>query len=258
MLTLKNAKSAVADAAIAYAPVQTKVRAIEQFIRQSEAEIKKLRRDLRSTTRVSKRNTIQGKIAVLQNEIAGQRKQIPPGWQDTNREFKKLTAQLNASRTKWRRQSDGTYSEIRMMVASIESEAELSTFAESLRQIRLSATAVSAADLLSKVKISYKNLSSIYDVEEALKALSVARRALDDESPDLQKAMGMIDVTLASIDQELIWRTAAKTGFYAELAEFEIFARSNLGLREQDRLTPEQVDIITPCLAQHRNLSLQF
>ena len=68
----------------------------------------------------------------------------------------------------------------------------------------------------------------------------------------------MIDVTLASIDQELIWRTAAKTGFYAELAEFEIFARSNLGLREQDRLTPEQVDIITPCLAQHRNLALQF
>ena len=49
---IKNAKSAVADAAIAYAPVQTKVRAIERFIRQSEAEIKKLRRDLRSTTQV--------------------------------------------------------------------------------------------------------------------------------------------------------------------------------------------------------------
>jgi len=43
-----------------------------------------------------------------------------------------------------------------------------------------------------------------------------------------------------------------------ELEEFERYARSNLGLREQSRLKPEQVEFVTPCLAQHRNLTLQF
>jgi len=65
-------------------------------------------------------------------------------------------------------------------------------------------------------------------------------------------------VSLANIEAEIVWRSAAKTGLYDELAEFEKFARSNLGLREQGRLTPEQVDFVTPCLAQHRNLTLQF
>ena len=38
----------------------------------------------------------------------------------------------------------------------------------------------------------------------------------------------------------------------------EKYTQNNLGLREQERLTPEQVDIITPCLAKHRNIALQF
>ena len=42
------------------------------------------------------------------------------------------------------------------------------------------------------------------------------------------------------------------------LVNFETYTRYNLGLREQKRLADEQVDAITPCLAKHRNLSLQF
>ena len=48
------------------------------------------------------------------------------------------------------------------------------------------------------------------------------------------------------------------TGPYTELVAFERYAKNNLGLREQDRLTEEQVDMIVPCLARHRNISLHF
>jgi len=67
-----------------------------------------------------------------------------------------------------------------------------------------------------------------------------------------------LDKALAVIGEERAWRSAARSGIYQPLADFEKFARTNLGLREQDRLTPGQVDAITPCLAQHQDISLQF
>jgi hypothetical protein len=48
------------------------------------------------------------------------------------------------------------------------------------------------------------------------------------------------------------------TGPYNKLVAFESYAKNNLGLREQERLTEEQVDMIVPCLARHRNISLHF
>jgi hypothetical protein len=159
---------------------------------------------------------------------------------------------------KLRRQSDQAYADIRLLVASLETEAELRAIGETLRQIRADMATAPPADLLRRVKTSYSDLGKIPDVSDAVKALSGARSVLNDPSPDRQEATVMMDATLAIIGRELAWRSAAKTTLYTELLAFESFARSNLGLREQDRLTPEQVDIITPCLAQHRNLALQF
>ena len=61
-----------------------------------------------------------------------------------------------------------------------------------------------------------------------------------------------------AIDSEIAWRVAADGALLDQINSFELFARTNLGLREQDRLNPEQVDYVTPCLAKHRDLSLQF
>jgi hypothetical protein len=111
---------------------------------------------------------------------------------------------------------------------------------------------------LSGIKDAYEALNKIPDADAAAQPLSDARRALDDPAPDLAKARTQLDMSLAVIDAELAWRGAAKSGLYTELLAFETYARTNLGLREQDRLTPEQVDFVTPCLAQHRDLALQF
>ena len=105
--------------------IHTEVRAIERVIAKGEKEIKELQRDLRNETGVSKRNRIQSRITELQDEIVVNREAIPAGWQNTNREFKKLTANLNSSRTKLRRQSDQAYSDIRLFVNSIDAEPKL-------------------------------------------------------------------------------------------------------------------------------------
>ena len=139
----------------------------------------------------------------------------------------------------------------------IDSEPKLFTIAGKLRDIKSSA-AKSPTALSDNLKAVYSELNKVPGADKAAKLLSDARRLLGGASPDPAKAMEQIDVSLANIEAEIVWRSAAKTGFYDELTEFEKFARSNLGLREQGRLTPEQVDFVTPCLAQHRNLTLQF
>ncbi|MEK9745007.1 MAG: C4-dicarboxylate ABC transporter permease, partial [Candidatus Puniceispirillum sp.] len=175
-----------------------------------------------------------------------------------NKDFKKLTAQLNRARMQFRRQSDQAYADIRMLVHAIGAESELAVIGDELRQIRSTINNAPVADSLAKIKTNYSALNKIPDAQDAAKALSNARRALDSKTPDQAKALTMIDETLAVINTELAWRAAAKAGPRAKLAAFETFTRSNLGLREQDRLTAEQVDIITPCLAQHQDISLQF
>ena len=111
---IKNAKNAMDEAAVAYAPVHAEVRSIERSIARDEKEIKQLQRDLRNETSVSKRNKYQSKIAELQADIENSRDKIPADWQKINKNFKKLTAELNSSRTKLRRQSDQTYVDIRL------------------------------------------------------------------------------------------------------------------------------------------------
>jgi len=256
--SVKNAEAAMDRAAVAYAPVHTEVRAIERVIARDEKEIKQLQRDLRNETSVSKRDKHQSKIVELQANIENSRDKIPADWKKINKEFKKLTAELNSSRTKLRRQSDQTYVDIRLLAVSIDAEGELATLADRVRQMRTAAATSSAADLLDDVQEVYDAFKNIPDAEGAAKPLSDARRALDNAAPDMAKARTQIDMSLAAIDNELAWRRAAKTGLYSQLLAFETYARNNVGLREQDRLTPEQVDYVTPCLAQHRNLALQF
>jgi ABC-type sulfate transport system substrate-binding protein len=101
-------------------------------------------------------------------------------------------------------------------------------------------------------------LNKIPGANKAAKSLSKARRAIDGKKRDLDKTLKYIDSTLATIEAEAEWRNKIKSGPYNDLVSFEKYTQNNLGLREQERLTPEQVDIITPCLAKHRNIALQF
>ena len=73
---IKNAKNAMDEAAVAYAPVHAEVRSIERSIARDEKEIKQLQRDLRNETSVSKRNKYQSKIVELQADIENSRDKI--------------------------------------------------------------------------------------------------------------------------------------------------------------------------------------
>jgi tripartite ATP-independent transporter DctM subunit len=255
---IKSAKATMAEGAVAYAPVHFEVRAIERIVRQDSAQIKELQQALRATDNVNKKNKINAQIAALEEEIAEKQKKIPESWKNTNAEFKKLTAQLNRARMQFRRQSDQSYAEIKKLVLAVEATNDLVDSKKSIEEIAAAAETVSNEELLENIKASYTALNRIPDASDAAKSLSNARRAVDGKSPDLKKALKALDETISKIDYEISWRTAAKKGPFDKLVAFEKYARNNLGLREQSRLTPEQVEFITPCLATHKDISLQF
>ena len=210
---IKRAKNVMNEAAVAYAPLHEEVRSIERSIARYEKEIRELRRDLRNETSVSKRNKYQSQIAELQADISSSREEIPSDWQKINKDFKKLTAELNSARAKFRRQSDEAYSEIRTLVDLIDSEPKLVTLAGKLRDIK-ALVAKSPTALKDNLKSVYDELNKIPGSDEVAKPLSNARRLLDGASTDPAKAMEQINVSLANIEAEIVWRSAAKTGFY--------------------------------------------
>jgi len=255
---IKEAQAEMARASVAYAPIHTEVRSLERTIKQNQEEIKTLKNQLRGTDDISKKTHIEQSISTLEANIKEKLALIPSSWQKTNKDFKLITTKLNRARMQFRRQSDQAYSEIRGIVNSINSVSILDEARQDIINVKARIGQQSVDEALSEIKTAYSALTKIPGANNAAKSLSDARRLIDRKDPNLPKAGAFVDETLASINAELTWRGEAKQGPYEKLAAFEAYARSNLGLREQDRLNPEQVDSITSCLAKHRSLALQF
>jgi hypothetical protein len=145
-----------------------------------------------------------------------------------------------------------------MVIQSVDAEPALSQLGKEILSIRSKIRSDPQEKTINEIENTYSQLNKIPGANKAAKSLSKARHAIDGKKRDLDKALKYIDATLATIETETEWRKKVKSSFYNDLVYFEKYTQNNLGLREQERLTPEQVDIITPCLAKHRNIALQF
>ena len=255
---IKKAKAAISDASLAYAPVHGEVRMIERHVRQLEIEKVKLEKSIRSVNDPERKTDIEEAIGQLKSQIEQKLGLIPADWKQTNSEFKKLTAQLNRARMQFRRGSDQTYTDIKKLASTIESHEELTLVGAELSQIQASMSGAPVDQTLDSLKSIYSKLTKISDTEEINKTLSMSRKIIEKAKSYDPKAGELIQQALIAIDSEIAWRVAADGALLDQINSFELFARTNLGLREQDRLNPAQVDYVTPCLAKHRDLSLQF
>ena len=255
---VEAAKKAIASAAPEYAPILSQVRTLERLIKQKQKQNKKLTLELRGNEKQEEKEKIKNKIKQLNDEVADLKNQIPETWNKTNKEFKKLTGQLNRARMQFRRSSDRSYADIRDLSIMIESASELSSILLALRDVEKNINIIDRGQLSSRLGTIYTALNTIPGTNKIAKKLSDATRAAKNEGQKIDRIQKDISEATAAITKEIDWRKKSKTTVYEALVNFETFTRYNLGLREQKRLADEQVDAITPCLAKHRNLSLQF
>ena len=88
--------------------------------------------------------------------------------------------------------------------------------------------------------------------------LSKARRALRGKSPKPEKAAGFLAEARERFAEEVEWRTRAAQELAPGLAAYDRAIRDTIGVRQQDRLTGEQASALSACLANHRDISLNF
>jgi len=231
---------------------------LERKIRQDEAEIKSISRAVRGIDDPVKKTEAKNLIGELEAKIAATKELVPADWKQVNKDFMQITKQLNRARMQFRRQSDNAYSNLNDLRLTIESAEDLAALKTKLQGVRDNASNIGQDQTLAEIKTIYSALNRVPDMGEAAKLLSIARKAIDNKSSDINKAMDAVDKAILSIKSELGWRVAAKNGVLEKLSSLEAYTKNNLGLREQNRLTAEQVEFVTPCLASHRDLSLQF
>jgi hypothetical protein len=147
---------------------------------------------------------------------------------------------------------------VRTIIKAVDATSDLTEISKHIVAVRNKIQDGTVDLALPEIKAVYSELSKVPGANKAAKLLSKARRSIDGKKRNPKKALSFIDDTLNAIKEEAEWRKKILSGPYRELVAFESHIKNNLGLREQERLTQEQVDIITPCLARHRNISLHF
>jgi hypothetical protein len=88
--------------------------------------------------------------------------------------------------------------------------------------------------------------------------LSKARRALRGNNPDPEKAVDQLMIAIEKLDSEIAWRSRAARELKPELEAYDLTIQQTIGMRLQERLTPEQAENVASCLAVHKDISLYF
>ena len=111
---------------------------------------------------------------------------------------------------------------------------------------------------METIKAAEKALRTIAGTSPITAKLSKARRALKGAEPDREKANGLWLEALALFEAENAWRRRAAPDLAAGLDAYDEAIKSNIGLRQQDRLTSDQAAFIAACRSTHVDISLSF
>ena len=103
-----------------------------------------------------------------------------------------------------------------------------------------------------------KVMREIPGTREIQKPLADARRALRGDKPDMEKAQKALADAKAAFDGDIAWREKAAGELLTGLSAYDQAIRMNIGLRQQPKLSKEQALDVAACMANPRDLTLQF
>jgi chromosome segregation ATPase len=255
---------AVVDAATpVYQPLHIKVRQIQADIFKLDLEardlatsISRTRGDDAATT--ARKAVLEKRLADRKARIEDLRKDIPANWEADHKAFADLQKTDKLARAKYRRNVDDAYGPLKELLATIEGTdalAETKPVVEDLRGTVVSATPDEAADRISEAS---KRLGDIEGTSEIRSALTAARRAIKNNTPDAQEAAKQIDAAVAALGADLAWRQRAKSDLLPELRRYDAAIKDTIGLRSQPRLPRAQALDVAACQSHHRDISLGF
>ena len=249
-----------ADAKIAlmrpsYKPLHREVRGLQAEIRRLEEERKALETVSRRTGATP---ALRAEIDSSIRERQAVEARIPPRWKETEKEFRTLLDAARRARLAYRRNVDGAYeavSTLRGVLGDTEKLAALEGSLLGLRAIIANRAPRTAMEEIRKVE---RSIGKIAGAGHIRTKLSRARRELRRRTPDREKSLREFDLAVERFRAERVWRSLAAADLAPGLAAYDRAIGDTIGIRQQDRLTGEQAGALSGCLANHRDISLNF
>ena len=258
---VREAEAAVAAMRPSYQPLHRQVRRMQADIRRIGEE----RQALEAEARRGRRTADPGAAAALQGEIDALVRQrqalearIPPGWAETEKRFRALNDAERRARLAYRRTVDGAYETLAELRGVIADSADLAALEGALLALRPVIAGQAPRQAMETVREVERGIGKVAGAGRIRGELSRARRELRRRTPDRDKAMRNFDRAVERFRTEIAWRSRAATELAPGLAAYELAIRDTIGVRQQDRLTGEQASALSACLANHRDISLNF
>ena len=196
-------------------------------------------------------------IARLESEQKALQATIPDGWEDARARFNELAKAEKMARLKYRQNADDSYAVVVMLREMISQSDELLALQGRIEPLLQAIEAQPADVALDAIEELEDEIDKLTETHRVTSRLSRARRALRGDSPDRAKAIEQVMQAAELLQSNIAWRDRADE-LASELREYDEAISTNIGMRMQKRLTPEQAESIASCLAVHRDVSLHF
>ncbi len=239
-----------------YRPLHREVRQIQADIRGIDKEIKALKKKLQREEQDAK--PLERDIAALTEEREALQATIPQEWKAAREGYVKAAKADKDARRKYRRNVDDAYDPVAETLKIIADTDALLALEDKIRGLEQVIRSKPAEEAMQLIKAVGSEIGAVKGASAIKSKISKARRALKGKKADPEKAVKQLHKGLALYAEEVKWRQRAAHDLAPGLETYELAIRDTIGLRQQERLTSDQAEIIASCKAEHRDISLDF
>jgi tripartite ATP-independent transporter DctM subunit len=246
-----------------YRPQLRHVRKLQAQILKLSTQIEALKQDRIRITRSDSPDKemlrrIEGDIKEAEAAITDLENQIPDTWDAANKRYAELDKAEQQARNNYRTNVDQAYETIQSLKALITGADELAGLEPELYALETVISNEPPDKAMEQIQMISSELGKIAGTRDISSSLSKARRALKGKEPEPEKALKALEQGLASYTTEVDWRLRAAAEIGPALTAYDNAIKGSIGLRQQQRMTPEQIKSVAACLSVHRDCSLQF
>ena len=260
---IRSAETALEAFSPTYRPLHVEVRQIQKEARKLQKKAEELDQDRQRASfeqPVDERRIerLVARIQGLEAESEALLASIPDSWENQRAEFKKLAGAETRARRQYRQSVDDSYGMIVMMRKMIGETDQLEALQGEFEPLIETIRSQSPEDGLEAVKALELEIDKLTETHRIKSKLSRAKRALRGSTPDKDKAINEVMLGAEIMQSEIEWHQRAGDELAADLEEYDQAIASTIGMRMQERLTPDQAESIATCLAVHKDLTLHF
>lgn len=260
LVDAKAAEDKVAQAAVAYRPIHSQVRALQRDARGFDAQLKGWKTDisrLRGDANAAARKVLEDRMAVASEKRDALLAQIPAKWDGLQKNFAKLTKEESKLRGQFRRAADDVYAGASDLADTLAGTDAYMALGPEILALRTQVASKDPAEMQNVVNDFAKKIN-MAGASKVKSGFSKVRRALKKKKPDLEKALKEFDKAEKLYRDQLDWRAKAQGDFTNGVLAYQDALRGTIGMRQQTRMTRDQGLFIASCQSGHRDISLNF